>query len=232
MLGWVTRCLPGFNIIGLPVLLLCAFSEVLKSPLWKGLLPSKRHPGHSRNPAQDGQWGGLNRAQKILVAYALIIHLHMFGYTLCLAWWIYRATGKARRAFERRIWHASSPSPSLGSEGEKLNEQPSSPASLPSPVSTNAKIHDVTIDEGPVGDELVYAVILPNYGEDIHTLETTLKVLACHPRANNKTNKNKTTGNRQHHEEYIGKDLNRRIYAPCYVYWKAPLITLGFLKGM
>ncbi|KAJ5349413.1 hypothetical protein N7541_007140 [Penicillium brevicompactum] len=31
--------------------------------------------------------------------------------------------------------------------------------------------------------ELIHAIVLPNYCEDLHTLETTLKVLASHPRA-------------------------------------------------
>lgn len=65
-----------------------------------------------------------------------------------------------------------------------MEEQPMSPVSASSsdtligkPTST-----DVAINEIP-DEELVHAIILPNYGEDLHTLETTLKVLASHPRA-------------------------------------------------
>lgn len=63
-------------------------------------------------------------------------------------------------------------------------QQPMSPISISSADSLIAKPShaDVLVNEIPE-EELVHAIILPNYGEDLHTLETTLKVLANHPRA-------------------------------------------------
>lgn len=176
MLGWVTRCLPGFSIIGLALLLVCAFSDILKSELWKSYFPP------SNNPAQGGFWGGMNIAQCIFVVYAVLIHIHMFGFTLRLGWSIFRATGKAKTALERRIWYTPLPSPQA--EGEDYIQQPISPISMSSVdslISKNLKT-DVTVNE-VVEEELIHAIILPNYCEDLHTLETTLKVLASHPRA-------------------------------------------------
>jgi hypothetical protein len=175
MLGWITRCLPGFSIIGLLLLLVCAFSDILQSEVWRSFFPP------TNKPAQ-GPWSGLNIAQRIFVAYALLIHVHMLGFTLRLGWSIFRATGKAKLALERRIWHTPLPSPQY--EGDEYIEQPISPVSahsMDSLISKNLKA-DVTVNE-VVEEELVHAIILPNYCEDLHTLETTLKVLASHPRA-------------------------------------------------
>ncbi|KAJ5664939.1 uncharacterized protein N7477_007387 [Penicillium maclennaniae] len=106
----------------------------------------------------------------------------MLGFTLRLGWSIYRATGKAKTALERRIWHTPLPSPQP--EGQDDLEPPISPismSSMDSLLTKNLKT-DVTINE-VIEEELVHAIILPNYCEDLHTLETTLKVLASHPRA-------------------------------------------------
>lgn len=176
---WVTRCLPGLSIIALAVLLLCAFTDVLESSLWTGL-----YPPATGNPGEDGLWSGLSIAQSVFVVYALLVHCHMFGFTLRLGWSIFRATGQSKLALERRLW--STPPPSRQSESSEFSEgqPPESPISVSSSDSLIAKPGqpDVAVYEAPE-EELVHAIILPNYGEDLHTLETTLKVLASHPRA-------------------------------------------------
>lgn len=175
---WVTRCLPGLSIIALAVLLLCAFTDVFESSLWKGL-----YPPATGDPEQDGLWSGLSIAQSIFVVWAVMVHCHMFGFTLRLGWSIFRATGQSKLALERRLW--STPPPSRQSESSEFwEEQPESPISISSSDSLISKPGqpDVAVYEAPE-EELVHAIILPNYGEDLHTLETTLKVLASHPRA-------------------------------------------------
>lgn len=176
MLGWVTRCLPGFSIIGLSLMLLAAFSDILHST-WKSIFPPSSTPSP---PAQDGWWSGLNLPQQIFVVYAVLIHFHMFGFTMRLGWSIFRATGKARNALNRRL----SPSPTPVASPKS---QPGDDLGLPSPVSISSvdpilPKADVTVTEIDE-QELVHAIILPNYCEDLYTLETTLKVLASHPRA-------------------------------------------------
>lgn len=179
MWGWVTRCLPGLSIIGLVMLLLGAFTDVFESSLWKGL-----YPPATGETDQDGIWSGLSIAQSIFVVYAVLVHCHVFGFTLRLAFSIFRATGKTKVALERRFWsapHSAAPSEN-GEFGEE--QQPMSPISVSSADSLIAKPAqaDVLVNELPE-EEIVHAIILPNYGEDLHTLETTLKVLASHPRA-------------------------------------------------
>ncbi|OQD74255.1 hypothetical protein PENDEC_c011G01481 [Penicillium decumbens] len=147
MLGWITRCRPGFSIIGLVLPLVCAFFDILMSSLWSSFFPP------SSSPVQ----GGLNIVQRAFVLY-IVIHIHMLDFPLRLGWSIFRATGKAKTALDRRIWHTPLSSP-----------------------QTEIK-SDVTVNE-VIEEELVHAVIVPNYCEGIYTLETTLKVLASHPRA-------------------------------------------------
>lgn len=178
MWAWMTRCLPGLSIIALLVLLLCAFTDVFESSLWKGLYPPSKG-----NAEQGGLWSGMNIAQSMFVVYAVLVHCHMFGFTLRLAWSLFRATGKTKLALERRFWSTPLPSPQSETEGF-IEEQPMSPISVSSvdsliakPAQADAVVNEIT------EEELVHAIILPNYGEDLHTLETTLKVLACHPRA-------------------------------------------------
>lgn len=181
MLGWLTRCLPGFSIIGLAILLLCAFSDICKSSLWKSFFPS--NPVHPSKPSpQDGFWSGLNFAQAIFIVYAVIIHCHMLGFTLRLGWSIFSATTSAKQAFNRRTWCTPIQSPRM--TGEELIEQPLSPISLASDPSIAKKFDDANVTVNELQEEeLIHAIIVPNYCEDLHTLETTLKVLASHPRA-------------------------------------------------
>lgn len=179
MLGWVTRCLPGLSIIVLVVLLLCAFTDLLQySPFKSFVPPSTSEPGQN----DDGIWSGLSLAQSIFVVYGVLVHAHMLGFTLRLGWSMFRATVNAKVALERRLWQTPSPSPRSQAEDEM--EPPLSPISMSSADSLIPKIamKNVNVNES-VEEELVHAIILPNYCEDIHTLETTLKVLASHPRA-------------------------------------------------
>ncbi|KAJ5669857.1 hypothetical protein N7462_010927 [Penicillium macrosclerotiorum] len=178
MLGWVTRCLPGFSILALALLLLCAFSDIFKSSLWKSFFPP---PAQDSKPYPDGFWTGLNIAQCVFVIYAVLIHCHMFGFTLRLGWAIFRATSNAKAVFKRRL--EQSPSQPHRDNGEALVEKPLSPALTLSPDLSPSKKVDVAIVDELVEDELIHAIILPNYCEELHTLETTLKVLASHPRA-------------------------------------------------
>lgn len=178
MWGWLTRCLPGFSIIALALLLICAFSDFLHSALWKGILPP-----WVEQPFRTGWLIGLNLAQSIFVVYAVVLHLQMFMFTIRLAWSFVRMTSKTKEALDRRpLWTPSvSPSPSASDEG--YDSHPPSPVALPSPIPFGEKLYPITIAKEIIEDELIHAIILPNYCEDIHTLETTLKVLASHPRA-------------------------------------------------
>lgn len=180
MLGWLTRCLPGFSLIGLALLLICAFTDILESPMLKDFLPTPP----ITSPTQNGPWAGLGLAQKIFIIYTVLIHVHTFGFTLRLAWSISRTLQSTKEIFRRRLATSPFPSPRpIRPEYQIYSDAPLFPVSLPDVTLSSfdkkgfITVHDLT------EKELIHAIILPNYCEDLHTLETTLKVLASHPRA-------------------------------------------------
>ncbi|KAF7591868.1 hypothetical protein BBP40_000910 [Aspergillus hancockii] len=81
---------------------------------------------------------------------------------------------ETKRALQRRISWPLSPS----TDRRRFFDSPTkSIQQLPDPL--NFKIDVDELDE----PEVIHAIILPNYNEEIHTLRTTLNVLASHPRA-------------------------------------------------
>ncbi|CAG8919450.1 unnamed protein product [Penicillium salamii] len=163
MLVWLSRCLPGFSIIALAAMLVFAFSGLLTSALWLRIFPPSIFP-----PFED-PWNGLNIAQIVFVIYNVVVHIQMCAFTVRLGWSFTDMIKQTRLAIQRRPLEV--PITSTGHvemiAGPKM--------SINKPMDQ--------IDEQTPAPELIHAIILPNYCEDLHTLETTLKVLACHPRA-------------------------------------------------
>lgn len=180
MLEWPTRCLPGFSIIALGLLLALAFSDLLRWQIWAGAFPVWMD-----QPFRDGWWSGLSLAQSVFVVYSVLIHIQMFGFTCRLGWTMFRVTAKVKETLLRRPMPSAPSSPNSRISDEGYASQQLSPIALPSPSPFNEKINQITLD-GIIEvdeEEVVHAIILPNYCEDLHTLETTLRVLECHPRA-------------------------------------------------
>jgi hypothetical protein len=163
MLLWLSRCLPGLSIIALILMLVFAFSDLLKSSLWKSFFPP------STKPPSESPWSGLSIPQIFFVVYIVFIHTQMFAFTIRLGLSLFNITKQTRRAINRR----------------QLENDPDSPFTTesrdPFDQSLSKSLHTTEIEVGT--PELINAIILPNYCEDLHTLETTLKVLASHPRA-------------------------------------------------
>ncbi|PLB52074.1 hypothetical protein P170DRAFT_453600 [Aspergillus steynii IBT 23096] len=153
---WISRCLPGFSVIILLALLLLTADFVP--------LPWKR-------PLSPSDPEDLTLAQRVFMVYSIFVHTNMFAFTVRLAWALLRIPVETKRAIDRRVSRAPDLSPSesgyQGTSSQKL------------PDSSVFEIDNISIEE----DEVVHAIILPNYSEDIDTLRTTLNVLASHPRA-------------------------------------------------
>ncbi|GKZ28266.1 hypothetical protein AbraIFM66950_000078 [Aspergillus brasiliensis] len=164
MLQWSSRCLPGFSILLLISLLLLAFSDNADWNLRKSPRPSP-----PRKPAHDPSHV-LTLSQAFFAIYTVAIHLNMFTFTLRLIWSLFWVTRRTQQVFQRRIWpkHASK----LDSTSESLLHL----GNLP--VSTGEQ----SVPKAPTKD-IIHAIIIPNYREDVDTLRTTLSVLASHPNA-------------------------------------------------
>ncbi|KAL5340616.1 glycosyl transferase family group 2-domain-containing protein [Aspergillus crustosus] len=164
---WASRCLPGFSIIALLVLLLLSSADAI--------------PGWKRPPPRGGVPGPLpvtlNLAQMIFIVYSILVHLNTFAFTARLSWALSHAVDQTSRVLKRRA-DVSTPNSS----------EPSSPCSNDDPFATGytspleSKRTQLWVAE-VVEPEVTHAIILPNYKEDIDTLRTTLDVLASHPRA-------------------------------------------------
>ncbi|KAF9891472.1 hypothetical protein FE257_003938 [Aspergillus nanangensis] len=159
---WASRCLPAFSIIAL-LALLVQTTEVISLP---------RNISHSDPPGYAPRAKHLTVMQHVFIIYTVLIHLNMLGFTTRLAWALFRAPLETTRALNRRSVSKM--------DGEYLDSPTCPSASLPDP--STFKTDALKGDDGPE-PEVIHAIILPNYSEDIDTLRTTLSVLANHPRA-------------------------------------------------
>ncbi|KAL3435489.1 glycosyl transferase family group 2-domain-containing protein [Aspergillus tetrazonus] len=152
---WATRCLPGFSILALLVLLLGA-SDAVPGP-WRD--PTK---GKSDSPE-------LNLAQKIFILYSILVHLNTLLFTGRLSWALSYAFAETSKVLKRRDHSLSGAWKQSGS--------------LDDPFSTAMNKKSPRVSVAEVAEEVTHAIIIPNYNEDIDTLRETLNVLARHPRA-------------------------------------------------
>lgn len=113
------------------------------------------------------------------MVYTVLVHTNMLAFAVRLSCSLWYATRKTKEVLKRRIWQSRPPS--RENSTNSFVDAPVSPIQqLPDP--SVFKLNDPPAYE--VDDaEVVHAIILPNYGEDLHTLRTTLNVLSSHPRA-------------------------------------------------
>ena len=174
MFHWASRCLPGFSVIALALLLVCTSNALSLTP-WNGLWPDP--------PAPGGASPALSIAQKVFMVYTVFVHTNMLAFAARLSCSLWYATKATRQVLGRRRIAQSSRGSTRSPDN--LVDIPSSPSQkLPDP--SVFKFKDPVVTEVEDDAEVVHAIILPNYGEDIHTLATTLNVLASHPRARTK----------------------------------------------
>lgn len=157
---WVSRCIPGFSIVALLLLLVFSFPDTVSLPQWIARVQSAGIPEPSE----------LTLPQKVFIIYTVMVHLNTFGFTVRLSWALAKMTVETKRVLNAR-------GTSRFSHGQKRARSIDSP-----PPALKCLDQSVikAINDGP---EVVHAIIVPNYAEDIDTLITTLKVLAFHPRA-------------------------------------------------
>jgi hypothetical protein len=182
MWRWFSRCFPGISIILLLLLLVFAFPETANwssSLPWPGRVPTTTTPppadhGSGKMPAP------LSLAQKFFIAYTIMVHVNAQTFVMRLSWALTRAVKETRAVLRRRPSTKTFTGPS-GTETPPFADSPAS-----TPISTSPP-EPTFFDLGQLEEgedvEVVHAIILPNYCEDLDTLQTTLNVLASHPRA-------------------------------------------------
>lgn len=189
----MSRCFPGFSIIGLLLLLGAAFPSIIHSPWWASDLAIQQ----SAPSSPPGKHERMRFAQKVFVVYLIFVHLNMLGFTVRLCFslislWRQASMSLQQSRFkdnnngqdkERILDSTYGNSISPGSLDNSFSA-PSSPRPMPKYADVGIhSLEDQYLTPAAPNNELIHAIIVPNYHEDLHTLFTTLSVLASHTRA-------------------------------------------------
>jgi hypothetical protein len=185
MLGWFTRCLPGISLLFFIGILLCAFTDLDE---WLPLLSFN----HFERTTFDYEPGNappsapvrLKYSQQFFVWYSIAVHLDTILFSTRLGIALVRVRNGITKTLLRRQEQPR----------KSIDQFQSSPISLSRSATPVSQVSQLDSEHGSedsastlVGslsaDEVIHAIILPNYAEDMETLTTTLNVLASHARA-------------------------------------------------
>jgi hypothetical protein len=175
------------------LLLVAAFPTTLHLPWWTSNLAVQQPVPSSH----QGKHERMRFAQKVFVVYLILVHLNMLGFTVRLCFSLLSLWRQARMSLQ----HGRSQDYKKRQTTEHMLDSTFansiSSASLetgfstPSSSQERPKLADIDMyslesqyfTPATPNDELIHAIIVPNYCEDLHTLFTTLSVLASHSRA-------------------------------------------------
>lgn len=171
MLAWAFRCTPVLSSALLLLVTYSAFQE-----------PGDSSPSFYTKPRCYTRecWKPLTVSQLIFIAYTLLMHLQLliYGPQLCISLhWLTRNVKAVRDCRIARNLMAKS---NKSSDVDFYTDSGyTSDDSL-----TSGSDFAITLPYQPTAeDNVVHAIILPNYMEELDTLKETLSVLATHPRA-------------------------------------------------
>lgn len=162
MLGWLYRCAPGLSLIVIIFLIIDAFSAPAPA-LVDCSFSNSVLTFPTPNVLLRQCVAGMALSQSLLVMYTLTCHMVLLMFGLRLSWSLYHVSTHIKRVRKARvmgtgtIMHPKAQHPDLERYGRE--------------------------DAGSKAQEIVHAIVIPNYMEDVGTLKTTLAVLASHPRA-------------------------------------------------
>jgi hypothetical protein len=178
---WASRCIPGLSTLCLIVILILAFRESTPArPVPARHSQEDVDSPYLQQPTISSTPAALRYSQKFFIIYVLLAHTDTFLFTIRLFFSIIIVKSKLRTVLLRR---ADLPSGFYSEgvlspiDGQELSQR-SSPQRSP---KLDAK--SVSFSLPSDSEEVIHAIIIPNYQEDIETLRLTLDVLASHPRA-------------------------------------------------
>lgn len=190
VLRWASRCLPGFSVLALMLLLVAAFPVTIHFPWRTGpdlAAPKPMATSHSE------QHEHLTFAQKIFIGYLLFVHLNMLAFSLRLSFSLLSLWYQARSVLHRtrsdnykRNHLVENSTVTVKSDIISSECSEESLLSMSTDFEPKHAADDVLSSKSQLyssvksSDELIHAIIVPNYREDFHTLFTTLSVLASH----------------------------------------------------
>jgi hypothetical protein len=170
------------------LLLVAAFPTNTRFPWWTSELAAQQ-PAPS---SHQGKHERMKFAQKIFVGYLILVHLNMFGFTVRLCFSLLGFWRQARMSLQHTHFqgykkqnaeHISDSTYASSISSASFDDSFSAPLSPRYADVDIYSLKDQYFTPATPNDELIHAIIVPNYCEDMHTLFTTLSVLASHPRA-------------------------------------------------
>ncbi|KAI2695030.1 hypothetical protein CBS147332_9464 [Penicillium roqueforti] len=151
-----------------------AFIDLYYSLLFQDLV--RDHGQLPGEHASDGRPTTLPLTQKIIIGMSLFVHLNAFYFAIRLFFALLKTPRESKKALQRR--HSTTP--------KSVDTEDAFEAELAGNVSLSVLGGTQFEAESKYlvnNQEVVHAIILPNYKENFDTLWTTLYVLASHPRA-------------------------------------------------
>lgn len=124
----------------------------------------------------------------VFAYYCLLIHVlvSMFPLRACWAIWDLtknlRKTARSKTLRDFRFAHRRRGSSSSLSSSETLISRDGLSASSSEADDSDPEFY---LDSDSARDEVIHAIVIPNYKEEMDTLRETLEVLACHTQARN-----------------------------------------------
>jgi hypothetical protein len=192
MLQWLSRCVPGICTILLVVLLSYAFGDIEHCPPWLATRPAYRSRCTPYELKKSDPPPKLKTSQLIFIVYTIIVHVDTLAFALRLCLSFVLVNSRIKACLQRRhdepntrcyaeayddcpqtfgLSRTNSPDLLLNGVPKRLSRTPSPDLLVPKA--------DQPIETG----EVIHAIIIPNYGEEVDTLKMTLAVLASHRRA-------------------------------------------------
>ena len=164
-LSWFCRSVPGLSFLAWALLAFLALGHRL--PIWS-----------KAQPTSATELQHLTTSQLLYVIYTVLCHfLGCVGFPLRLCWSVWHISGEVKRArFEAEMLSI----PSEKAESEKslsLSAHSSRDSTADAPLSRASTPRTPNFDPQ---DQILHAIIIPSYKEDIDTMRETLSVLASH----------------------------------------------------
>jgi hypothetical protein len=192
LLNWVTRRAGGLAMIAT---ILLSYYVVTREGALSGYsyssLYTLHHSPHTVGTSTSSSGTGAGMLTVVFAYYCLFIHVLVSLFPIRACWSIFditrslRKTARSKTLRDIKLSHRRRGSSTSLSSSETLTSSRDGSA-LSSSTSSEAgdlEPEHFADSDAPSMDNIVHAIIIPNYKEEVDSLRETLDVLASHPQA-------------------------------------------------
>ncbi len=181
--AWFSRRVGGLSLISLLILTYWVLSHEYSAARRQHKSDSSDNTPASRFSYGAGIWS------YVFAYYTLFIHFLVFIAPIraCMAVWdITASLRKDARLHAIRDYKVHRPrreSQTSVSSSETLTTERLSISASSTELMSDVELSSMSESEEPTAANVIHAIVIPNYKEEIDTLRESLDVLACHPHA-------------------------------------------------